>query len=388
MGLDPNTICNPINDEMACKANTCCRWLGLPAILVNNATQSTTETNQEQESKGPKLIIPELQIKLPGLVFSDQNKIQTTTDGDQTFFYIPWIGEYIQWLYNYSIGIISLLALLAIMIGGFYWIMAGGSASRVSEAKSWISAAISGLALALTSYLLLFTINSNLVRLPSIKISAIKKVELQYNIRNDNISEMNKILGPGDYCGCILVEDLTYEASGFNEAKIENLLRTTNVNSPYIAYSGLVDNLCRSFNIDPVYVIAQWRAESSLGTKGAAKKHNNPGNFTCNKASNKPTSNSANGYTVSYTCVKGSDGHYWRHYKNLNDGLIGYFINKKTNNYFSGYIRPNIYRYAPPSDHNDTNGYISNIVKFVNKYSNNKHPEDKYTDINTCSCYN
>ena len=147
------------------------------AIIIPQLTLAVTD--QEQESEGPKLKIPELQIKLPGLVFSDQNKIQTTTEGDQTFFYIPWIGEYIQWLYNYSIGIISLLALLAIMIGGFYWIMAGGSASRVSEAKSWISAAISGLALALTSYLLLFTINNELVKLPSIKMMAIEKIDIE-----------------------------------------------------------------------------------------------------------------------------------------------------------------------------------------------------------------
>ncbi|HNQ45116.1 MAG TPA: hypothetical protein PKI58_02100, partial [bacterium] len=100
--------------------------------------------NSIESTNTPKLKIPELQITLPGLVFSDQNKIQSITEGDKTFFYVPWIGEYIKWLYNYSIGIIGLLALLAIMIGGLYWIMAGGNASRVSEAKSWISAAISG----------------------------------------------------------------------------------------------------------------------------------------------------------------------------------------------------------------------------------------------------
>ena len=148
------------------------------AIIIPQLTLAVTD--QEQESEGPKLKIPELQIKLPGLVFSDQNKIQTTTEGDQTFFYIPWIGEYIQWLYNYSIGIISLLALLAIMIGGFYWIMAGGSASRVSEAKSWINAAISGLGLALVSYLILVTINSNLVKLPALKVGYIKTKNLDF----------------------------------------------------------------------------------------------------------------------------------------------------------------------------------------------------------------
>ena len=153
-------------------------------INPTNNEVITDETTNSDDDK-PKLIIPELEITLPGLLFSDENKIQSITEGDKTFFYVPWIGEYINWLYNYSIGIIALLALLAIIIGGFYWIIAGGNASRVSEAKSWINAAISGLVLALTSYLLLFTINSNLVKLPPIKMMAIKTIPLEYEIPSE-----------------------------------------------------------------------------------------------------------------------------------------------------------------------------------------------------------
>ena len=182
MGLDPNTICSPLDDETACRSNGCCTWS--PDIIMHPPTSLMPTDNSIESTNTPKLKIPELQITLPGLVFSDQNKIQSITEGDKTFFYVPWIGEYIKWLYNYSIGIIGLLALLAIMIGGLYWIMAGGNASRVSEAKSWISAAISGLALALTSYLLLFTLNSNLVKLPALKIGYTQKKNIDF-INND-----------------------------------------------------------------------------------------------------------------------------------------------------------------------------------------------------------
>jgi len=188
MGLDPNTICSPLN-ETACRSNSCCMWfpdLNPPTgwMSTDNSIESTN-ISTTGENNGPKLKIPELEITLPGLLFSDENKIQSITEGDKTFFYVPWIGEYINWLYNYSIGIIALLALLAIIIGGFYWIIAGGNASRVSEAKSWINAAISGLVLALTSYLLLFTINSNLVKLPPIKMMAIKTIPLEYEIPSE-----------------------------------------------------------------------------------------------------------------------------------------------------------------------------------------------------------
>jgi hypothetical protein len=138
-----------------------------------------------EDANQPVLKIPELQINLPGLLFSDQNKIQTSTVGDKTYFYIPWIGEYLAWLYNYSIGIIAVLALIAIMVGGFYWLLSGGNASRVTEAKNWISAAFSGLGLALGSYLILVTINSNLVKFSPIKIAYINRKDVEYEIHPD-----------------------------------------------------------------------------------------------------------------------------------------------------------------------------------------------------------
>lgn len=168
MGGNPEEICSGITNQAVCQANQCCGWI----------SPSESPSDESVETAGPSLIIPELKINLPGLLFSDQNKIQSSTDGEKTFFYVPWIGEYINWLYNYSIGIIALLAIIAIMIGGFYWLLAGGNASRVSEAKSWINAALSGLILALSSYVLLFTINSNLVSLPSIKVTYLTRQDI------------------------------------------------------------------------------------------------------------------------------------------------------------------------------------------------------------------
>jgi hypothetical protein len=257
----------------------------------------------------------------------------------------------------------------------------------VTEAKNWISAAISGLGIALSSYLILVMINSNLVKLSSIKILDMKKIDIQYQIRNDNISNMNMNLGPGDYFGCFPVESLTYAASGFNSQKVCNLIREVNPSSPYNQYCNLINDLCRDFRVDPAYIIAQWVAESSLGTAGAGKLHNNPGNFTCSAFAAGMFPSYANGYTSEYACVWGSDKkHVWRHYNNLEAGLIGYFIGKANSSYLSGNIRPNIYRYAPPSDNNNTNGYISALVKFINKHSANKHPNDILTASSSCPC--
>jgi len=73
------------------------------------------------------------------------------------------IGDYIKNIYRYAIGGVGILATVVMMFGGFVWITAGGNASRVGDAKAWIGAALSGLVLALASYLILNTINPALV---------------------------------------------------------------------------------------------------------------------------------------------------------------------------------------------------------------------------------
>jgi len=73
------------------------------------------------------------------------------------------IGNYIKTVYRYAIGGVGILAAVVMMFGGVIWITAGGNASRVGEAKAWIGAALSGLVLALLSYMVLNAINPALV---------------------------------------------------------------------------------------------------------------------------------------------------------------------------------------------------------------------------------
>ncbi len=89
------------------------------------------------------------------------------------------IGEYIQAIYNYAIGIVGILAAVVLMWGGVVWLTSGGSAERVKSAKSWIGAALSGLVLVLTSYLILNTINPDLVNFKPLKMADVKKDGLE-----------------------------------------------------------------------------------------------------------------------------------------------------------------------------------------------------------------
>lgn len=72
---------------------------------------------------------------------------------------------YIMAIYKFGLWTIGLAALLMIMIGGFMYITSAGNNSQTGKAKGIITDAIAGLLLALVSYLLLYTINPDLVKI-------------------------------------------------------------------------------------------------------------------------------------------------------------------------------------------------------------------------------
>lgn len=69
------------------------------------------------------------------------------------------IGEYIKVVYNYLLGIASIVAVVMLIVAGAQWIVAAGSSEVIGQAKKRISGALIGLVLAWSSYLILNTIN-------------------------------------------------------------------------------------------------------------------------------------------------------------------------------------------------------------------------------------
>ena len=70
---------------------------------------------------------------------------------------------YFERLYIWLLGFVGLAALFAIVYGGVLYIFSGAIEST-AEAKRWITNAIIGLVIAGGSYLLLYTINPDLVK--------------------------------------------------------------------------------------------------------------------------------------------------------------------------------------------------------------------------------
>jgi hypothetical protein len=97
----------------------------------------------------------------------------TDCGGGETECGYPQLADYITVIYRYGLAIAGALAVMMIMIGGFIWLTSAGSSDRVSKGKEFITAAISGLVLAMFSFTLLYIINPRLVSLRAISARGI-----------------------------------------------------------------------------------------------------------------------------------------------------------------------------------------------------------------------
>ncbi|MBL7053205.1 MAG: hypothetical protein ISS02_00885 [Candidatus Portnoybacteria bacterium] len=70
--------------------------------------------------------------------------------------------QYINYLYLFGLSLVGMAALISLVIGGFMY-MLSDTVTTTDKAKEYISGAIYGLILALAAYLILNTINPDLV---------------------------------------------------------------------------------------------------------------------------------------------------------------------------------------------------------------------------------
>lgn len=66
-------------------------------------------------------------------------------------------------IYKWSLGIGAILALLMTVVGGYYYMTSGGNAEMAAKGQEYIWGAIIGLVLLFAAYLILNTINPDLV---------------------------------------------------------------------------------------------------------------------------------------------------------------------------------------------------------------------------------
>lgn len=129
---------------------------------------------------------------------------------------IAWIGQYIAAIYQYGVGLAVVLAVVVIMAAGFLYLVSAGSQEKVKVAKDYILSALTGLFLALFSYLILYTVNPRLVNLSSLVIGRPADIESRLAPeRNGSLGDAPQpyyVAGAGDPRGYIRAnEGVRYE---------------------------------------------------------------------------------------------------------------------------------------------------------------------------------
>lgn len=120
------------------------------------------------------------------------------------------ISEYISVFYSFIVPLIAIAAVIMIMFGGFKYATAAGNSAMVSSAKKTITNAIIGLVLALASYLLLYTINPELVSLDSLKIPFVQLID-------DSASSKGSCPDAPADSACSVDKIKSYAGDGFGE---------------------------------------------------------------------------------------------------------------------------------------------------------------------------
>ncbi len=165
--------CNAVTMNSGAK---CCRW-------VKNNILETSATNPNDRSytvtvkttSNPLIFKPS--VGLPGFPKNTEYVFQDDSTSP--------IAKLVAEIYKYAIQIIAVLSLIVIIVGGFLWSTAGGNGQKVTVAKQWIFSGLGGLLLTLFSYLLLATININLVELKTTSIGAISRKNIITTNKSD-----------------------------------------------------------------------------------------------------------------------------------------------------------------------------------------------------------
>jgi len=83
--------------------------------------------------------------------------------------------SYVTGIYNFAIAIVLIAALLMITLGGFYYITSAGNQAQAGTAKKLITDALLGLVVVFLIYLVLNTINPDLMNSASPNLTELQK---------------------------------------------------------------------------------------------------------------------------------------------------------------------------------------------------------------------
>lgn len=171
------------------------RTLCASVLLLSGGFLAVPTLAQEKSVTEPiPITTPRLNIPIPTL--PKLSDVAPAIPGEAVT--IPWVGEYFGAAYQYFVGIAVIIAIIMMMIGGLQWSASAGSGERINAAKSKITNGLLGMFLALGSYLILFTINPDLVKFKALSIPSIIEIGINEILSNQHkTDEADKTQGGG-----------------------------------------------------------------------------------------------------------------------------------------------------------------------------------------------
>jgi succinate dehydrogenase hydrophobic anchor subunit len=162
-----------------------CSYLIL--YTINPQLTSLQIQNLEKISVGGNTATPNTNTGSSGSPYN----LETPLIGSQGIAQTP--SDYVRIFFIYGLGLVGLAGLFGLAYGGLNYIVSAGSETRKTEGRQWIIGAVSGIALLLCSYLILMTINPQLISLQNPKLENITiepHLGLGYNLNTAQIQAL------------------------------------------------------------------------------------------------------------------------------------------------------------------------------------------------------
>lgn len=129
-------------------------------------TGSASKTIPSSEKRAFNPITPELGVPIPGMTLSPPTQANQKVT-------IPFLAQYIAGGYRYALRIALVAAIIMVVYGGFRYLI-GSAFSDVTRGKEIVKDAIMGLLILLGGYLILQTVNPNVLQLQNIELQSIE----------------------------------------------------------------------------------------------------------------------------------------------------------------------------------------------------------------------
>jgi len=179
----------------------------ISAGLLFSAPKIASADIKESLKFSPNVSIPNLINKGESIDVGKENNGQMESD---------LLAKYIKAIYDYGMMIAGILAAIVLMAGGIIWLTSGGDSGKVGQAKELITGSVVGLVILFSSWIILNTVNPDLLSLRPISTEYIEKA-VSGCCQSSNAAEIMSKKECDAFAGTTFYEstgEFTYSVSG------------------------------------------------------------------------------------------------------------------------------------------------------------------------------